>query len=187
MNRDEALELLAQHLPNKNLIKHSIAVEAGMRKMAQFLGEKDEERWAMSGLLHDLDYEETKDDFPKHGLLTGEILKKLGFDDNEILDAIVMHSGNVPATTNMGKALYAVDPTTGFITACVLMSPTKNIHFLDMGFVMKRFKEKRFAAGANRDQIATATENFPLSLEDFITIVLEGMKESSVELGLGKL
>lgn len=110
MNRDEALELLAQHLPNKNLIKHSIAVEAGMRKMAQFLGEKDEERWAMSGLLHDLDYEETKDDFPKHGLLTGEILKKLGFDDQEILDAIVMHSGNVPATTNMGKALYAVDP-----------------------------------------------------------------------------
>ncbi|MBP5406958.1 HD domain-containing protein [bacterium] len=187
MNRMEAVKLLEEHLPNKNLIKHSIAVEAGMRKMAQFLGEKEEERWAMSGLLHDLDYEKTKDDFPKHGFLTGEILRRHGFDDTEILDAIVMHSGNVPATTDMGKALYAVDPTTGFITACVLMSPTKNIHFLDMGFMMKRFKEKRFAAGANRDQIASATVNFPLSLEDFITIVLEGMKENSEELGLGKL
>ncbi|MBR4490875.1 phosphohydrolase, partial [bacterium] len=83
--------------------------------------------------------------------------------------------------------LYAVDPTTGFLTACVLMSPTKNIHFLDTGFMMKRFKEKRFAAGANREQIASATENFPLSLEDFITIVHEGMKESSAELGLGTL
>ena len=187
MNRNEALELLSRHLPNKNLIKHSIAVEAGMRKMAEFLGEKDVERWAMSGLLHDLDYEETKDNFSKHGLVTGEILRKEGFDDTEILDAIVMHSGNIPATTAMGKALYAVDPTTGFLTACVLMSPNKNIHFLDMGFMMKRFKEKRFAAGANRDQIASATENFPLSLEDFITIVHEGMKESSEELGLGKL
>ena len=187
MNREDALKLLELHLPNKNLIKHSIAVEAGMRKMAEFLGEKDVERWAMSGLLHDLDYEETKDDFPKHGLVTGEILRKEGFDDTEILDAIVMHSGNIPATTAMGKALYAVDPTTGFLTACVLMSPTKNIHFLDMGFMMKRFKEKRFAAGANRDQIASATENFPLTLEDFITIVHEGMKEYSVELGLGKI
>ena len=186
MNRTEAIKLLEEHLPNKNLIKHSIAVEAGMRKMAQFLGE-DEERWAMSGLLHDLDYEKTKDDFPKHGILTGEILREKGFDDTEILDAIVMHSGNVPATTDMGKALYAVDPTTGFITACVLMSPTKNIHFLDMGFMMKRFKEKRFAAGANRDQIASATASFPLTLEDFITIVLEGMKEHSEELGLGTI
>lgn len=186
MNREKAMELLAQHLPNKNLIKHSVAVEAGMRKMAQFLGE-DEERWAMSGLLHDLDYEETKENFPKHGLVTGEILRKEGFDDQEIMDAIVMHSGNIPATTAMGKALYAVDPTTGFLTACVLMSPAKNIHFLDMGFLMKRFKEKRFAAGANRDQIASAASNFPLSLEDFVTIVLEGMKECSEELGLGKL
>ena len=185
MNRTEAIKLLEEHLPNKNLIKHSIAVEAGMRKMAEFLGEKDVERWAMSGLLHDLDYEKTKYDFPKHGILTGEILREKGFDDTEILDAIVMHSGNVPATTDMGKALYAVDPTTGFITACVLMSPTKNIHFLDMGFMMKRFKEKRFAAGANRKQIASATDNFPLTLEDFITIVLEGMKEHSEELGLG--
>lgn len=187
MERTDALKLLEQYLPNRNLIKHSIAVEAGMRKMAQFLGEKEEERWAMSGLLHDLDYEKTKGDFPKHGLVTGEILRKEGFDDSEILDAIVMHSGNIPATTDMGKALYAVDPATGFITACVLMSPMKNIHFLDIGFMMKRFKEKRFAAGANRDQIASATENFPLTLEDFITIVLEGMKESSEELGLGKL
>ena len=185
MERNDAIELLKKNLKNKNLIKHCIATEGAMAVFADKIN-ADRNRWGMAGLLHDLDYEFTKDDFSKHGFMTCEMLEKEGFNEPEILDAIKMHSGNVEATTDMGKAIYAVDPATGFITACVLMAPHKNIFQLDMGFMMKRFKEKRFAAGADRDQMKTATENFNMSLEEFLQIVLDGMKEKHEELGLGK-
>ncbi|HRZ78511.1 MAG TPA: HDIG domain-containing protein [bacterium] len=185
MERNDALALLEKHLTNKNLIKHCIATEAAMENFAAVLG-RDRKRWALAGLLHDLDYDYTKDNFARHGKMSGEMLKKEGFDDPEILDAIVMHSGNIPATSEMGKALYAVDPSTGLVTAGVFMSPEKNIHKMGVDFLIKRFKEKRFAAGANRDQIMTATDNFGLSLEQFLEIVLSGMRERSEEIGLGK-
>ncbi|HSW60103.1 MAG TPA: HD domain-containing protein [bacterium] len=184
MERNTAMALLEKHLTNKNLIKHCIATEAAMGLFARHLGE-DESRWALAGLLHDLDYDYTKDNFSRHGKMSGEILKKEGFDDTEILDAIVMHSGNVPATSRMGKALYAVDPSTGLVTAGVFMSPEKNINKMGVDFLIKRFKEKRFAAGANREQIMTATENFGIPLEQFLEIVLNGMRSRSSEIGLG--
>ena len=184
MERKDAIELLKANLKNKNLVKHCIATEGAMAVFADKLNE-DRQRWAMAGLLHDLDYEFTKDDFSKHGFMTCEMLEKEGFEDSGILDAIKMHTGNIAATTDMGKAIYAVDPATGFITACVLMAPHKNIFKLDMEFMLKRFKEKRFAAGASREQMRTATENFNMSLEEFLQIVLDGMKEKHEELGLG--
>lgn len=184
MERTAALELLNKHLSNKNLVKHCIATESAMRNFAKILGE-DEERWALAGLLHDLDYDHTKDNFAKHGFMSAELLRKEGFSDVEILDAIVMHSGNIPVTSKMGKALYAIDPATGLVTAGVFMSPDRNINKMGVDFLMKRFKEKRFAAGANRDQIMTATENFNISLEQFLEIVLNGMKDKSSEIGLG--
>jgi uncharacterized protein len=184
VDRFVAMALLEKHLSNKNLIKHCIATETAMGFFARHLGE-DETRWSLAGLLHDLDYDYTKDDFSKHGKMSGEILRKEGFDDTEILDAIVMHSGNVPATSEMGKALYAVDPATGLVTAGVFMSPEKNIHKMSVDFLMKRFREKRFAAGANREQILTATENFNVTLEQFLEIVLNAMRSKSSEIGLG--
>lgn len=183
MERDQALELLKSHLTNKNLVKHCIATESSMELFAKHLGE-DEKRWALAGLLHDLDYDYTKDNFSQHGRMSGEILRKEGFTDTEILDAIVMHSGNVPATSKMGKALYAVDPATGLVTAGVFMHPDKNINKMEIDFLMKRFKEKRFAAGANREQIMTATENFGIPLEQFLEIVLNGMRQRASEIGL---
>ncbi|HNW82480.1 MAG TPA: HDIG domain-containing protein [bacterium] len=185
MERNDAIALLNKHLSNKNLVKHCVAAESAMENFAKILNE-DEKRWALAGLLHDLDYDYTKDNFAKHGKMSGEILRKEGFDDTEILDAIVMHSGNIPATSEMGKALYAIDPATGLVTAGVFMSPEKNIHKMGVDFLIKRFKEKRFAAGANRDAIMTATENFGITLEQFLEIVLNGMRERSEEIGLGK-
>lgn len=185
MDRISALELLDRHLSNKNLVKHCIAVEAAMENFAKILGE-DYKKWGIAGLLHDLDYDYTKENFARHGKMSGEMLRKEGFNDEEILDAIVMHSGNIPATSKMGKALYAVDPSTGLVTAGVFMSPEKNINKMGVDFLMKRFKEKRFAAGANRDAIMTATENFGITLEQFLEIVLNGMREKSEEIGLGK-
>lgn len=183
MNRDSACELMEEHIKTVNLRKHSLSVEAGMRNFSRLLNE-DEERWALAGLLHDLDYEYTSDKPEEHGFKTVEMLKELNFNDMEILDAIIMHSGNLPASSKMGQALYAVDPLTGFLVACALMHPTKKLEGLDIGFIMNRFEEKRFAGGASRTQMRSVEKHFDIPVENFIKIVLEAMKEEHEVLGL---
>lgn len=178
-----AAELLAEHLTNQNLIKHCWAVEAGMRAMAGRLG-GDAERWALAGLLHDLDYDRTKDDFPRHGKVSGEILRAAGFPDEDILHAILEHSGNVPVESTMGRALYAVDPATGFIVACALMHPSKKVAAVPIEFMTKRFTEKRFAQGANRDQMKAAEGWFGIGVEELLTLTRDGMAQRSAEIGL---
>jgi len=181
MDREEALKLVHDNVKTKNLIKHMIATEACMRALAHRL-EGDQDEWALAGLLHDLDYDQTVDDFPKHGLVTEELLK--GKDiSSEVISAIKAHTGNTPIESTMDLALYAIDPITGLIVAATLMHPTKRLADVDVQFVMNRFKEKRFAAGANRDQIRRC-EELGLTLEDFTGICLAGMKEVSEELGL---
>jgi putative nucleotidyltransferase with HDIG domain len=181
MTRDEALELVRSSVKNANLIKHMLATEACMRTLANRLGE-DEEVWGLAGLLHDLDYDETKDDFARHGLKTAEILEPMGVAD-EILHCIKAHPGHVEPQSPMDRALIAIDPVTGLIVAAALMHPSKSLAQLDTDFVLRRFGEKRFAAGADRDQIRTC-ESLSLSLEEFITICLEAMRGVSAELGL---
>lgn len=180
MEREEAIKILNERLKNKNLIKHSLAVEICMRKLAEKFSQ-NKEKWAIAGLLHDLDYEETKDDFQMHGRKTAEILKDKV--DNEILDAIVAHPGHIERKTLMAKALYCVDPVTGLIVASALITKEKKLSSIDMQFVLNRFKEKRFAAGADREQIKKC-EELGLSLEEFISICLNAMKEISESLGL---
>ncbi len=182
MSREELLSIVKKYNSNKNLVKHMIAVEHAMRYLARHFNE-DEDKWAMAGLLHDLDYEETKNNFEKHGFITVEILKELGIDDEEVLYAITAHPGHVERKTLMDKCLYATDPLTGLIVASALMHPSKKLAGLDVSFVMRRFKEKRFAAGANRDQIKSIEET-GLSLEEFIGIVLKAMQDNHEELGL---
>lgn len=181
MTRDDALGLVKEKVANKNLIKHMLATEICMLKIAEHLGE-DKERWAIAGLLHDLDYDTTKDNFPRHGFETAEMLEGKGLPE-DVLQAIVSHTGHVERISVMDKALYAIDPTTGLIVAAALMHPSKRLEEIDVDFVMRRFKEKRFAAGANREQIKTCTE-IGLEMEDFIGICLEGMKSISEDLGL---
>ncbi len=183
MDRDSARELMEKHIKTVNLRKHSLSVEAGMRKFARLIKE-DEDRWALAGLLHDLDYEYTSDKPEEHGFKTVEMLKDHGFDDMEILDAIIMHSGNLPASSKMGQALYAVDPLTGFLVACALMHPTKKLEGLNIDFIMRRFEEKRFAGGASRTQMRSIEKHFDISVENFIKTVLEAMREKHEILGL---
>jgi putative nucleotidyltransferase with HDIG domain len=181
MTREEAIELVKENVKTKNLRKHMIAAEACMRGLAGRLG-GNEDDWAMAGLLHDLDYDRTVDDFPKHGFVTEEILQ--GRDVSaEIVSAIKAHTGHTPISSNMDLALYTVDPLTGLIVAAALMHPTKKINNVDVGFVMNRFKEKRFAAGANREQIRRC-EELGLSLEEFVGICLASMQGVSDDLGL---
>ncbi len=181
LSRDDALKLVKQHVSNRNLIKHMIAVEAVMRVLARHF-KQDEEVWGLAGLLHDLDYAETVDDFERHGFRTAEILSEEDLPE-EILNAIRSHPGHLPRETLIEKALYAVDPLTGLIVAAALMHPEKKLAALDVDFVLRRFKEKRFAAGADRDQIRSSSE-FGLELEEFLDLGLKGMCQVADELGL---
>jgi putative nucleotidyltransferase with HDIG domain len=181
MTRQEALELMRSKLKNKNLQKHTIATEACMRAIAKHFNE-DDELWGLAGLLHDLDYEETAKDAAKHGLITAQLLESMNIDDR-IIYAVKAHAEHVEPKSNMDKAIFAADPLTGLIVAATLMHPTKKIANVDTKFVLNRFKEKSFAAGANRDNIKTC-ENLGLSLDEFITICLQAMQGASDELGL---
>ena len=181
MNRQEALDLVNSKVKAKNLLKHMLAVEAVMRRLAEHFGE-EVEVWGLTGLLHDLDYDETAQQPERHSLLTAEWLKPYDLDE-KIIHAIKAHPKKVLAENKMDWALYATDPLTGLIVASTLMHPTKKLANLTSEFVLNRFKEKRFAAGANREDIQKC-EEMELSLEKFIELALEGMKKIDQELGL---
>ncbi|MGQ9617363.1 MAG: HDIG domain-containing metalloprotein [Candidatus Aminicenantia bacterium] len=181
MEREKALEILKAHLSNKNLIKHSLALEACMRGLARHFHE-DEERWGLAGLIHDLDYEKTQNEPEKHTLIACEILREHGVDE-EILKTIRCHAGIDNPSTKMEWAIYSADPLTGLIVASVLMHPTKKIKNVDTDFVLRRFKEKSFAKGADRN-IILECKNLGLSLEEFVDICLKSMQEIDQELGL---
>ena len=180
MDRNTAYELVKTHVKNKNLRKHMIAVEAVMKELAKRLGE-DEEQWGLAGLLHDLDYDQTVDDFPRHGFVTEELLEPYDMDP-ALIHAIKAHAGHAPRNSTMDKAIYAADPITGLVVAAVLMHPSKKLEHMDVGFLKKRFKEKRFASGADRDQIRSCSE-FGMDLDDFLDLSLKAMQGVAKDLG----
>lgn len=183
MKREEAYQLVKKNIKQRNLVKHCLAVEAVMKKLADHFGE-DVERWGLAGLLHDIDYEKTADDPERHSLIGGDMLAEMGLDD-EIVHAVRAHNGvhGIPRKTLMDKALYASDPLTGLIVASALILPDKKLSAIDADFVLNRFGEKNFARGADRDVIASCSE-MDLELEQFIALALSAMQESSKELGL---
>jgi len=181
MTRDECVSVLKENCGNKNLLKHMFATEAVMKGLAERLGE-DAESWGMAGLMHDLDVEETADTPETHGLISAEKLEKMGFSDG-IVHAVKAHNSHVPRESAMDRGLYAGDPVTGLIVAATLMHPEKKLALVDVPFVMRRYKEKRFAAGASREQMETVRE-LGIELEEFIGIALLAMQGISDELGL---
>jgi uncharacterized protein len=181
MTRDEALIWVQSEIKSANLIKHIIAVEAACRRLAEHFSE-DPEFWGMAGLLHDLDYEYTVSTPEKHTLITSQWLNEKGFDE-KIIHAVMAHAEAVEPQSKLDWTLYSVDPATGLIVAAALMHPSKALSGLDVPFIMKRFKEKRFAAGARRESIA-ACSNLGLTTEEFLGLVLDGMQRVSSELGL---
>lgn len=175
MTREQALEIVRQHIKEENLIRHVLATEAVMRALASRLGQ-DEEQWGLSGLLHDIDYEEVEQDPAKHGLVGAQLLENMGVD-SDIVHAVKAHNEyhGVERVTLMDKALYAADPITGFITAVSLVLPSKDVADVTVKQVKKKLKDKAFARGANREQI-NSCEQLGLSLDEFIEISLEAMK-----------
>ncbi|MFO7674703.1 MAG: HDIG domain-containing protein [bacterium] len=181
MTREEAWTLVREKVGNRNLQKHMLATEACLRALAARFG-ADAESWGLAGLVHDLDYEETARDPARHGIVAAAELAARGVAD-EVVNAVKAHAGNAPVATDLDRALFAVDPITGLIVAAALMHPDKRLAGLDTEFVLRRYREKKFAAGASREQIATCA-NLGLTLEEFTAACLDAMKGAAAELGL---
>ncbi len=183
MTREQAMELLKKHLKNKNLFNHCLAVEAIMRGVARRFGENEEE-FGLAGLLHDIDYDSTANDLTRHSLVGSEILAKEGLSP-EIVYAVKVHNDahGLERRSLMDKALYAADPVSGFIVAGALIRPEKKLEVLDVEFLLNRFKEKSFARGARREQMA-ACEEFGMSLPEFLELSLKSMQAIAPVLGL---
>lgn len=183
MTRNEAMTLLQEHLKTPNLIKHSLAVEAVMRELARHFHE-DENKWGLAGLLHDIDYDRTKDSPTEHSLVGAEILSKNGLPEDVVYAVKVHnHAHGLERKSLMDKALYSTDPVTGLVTAGALIKKDKKLSAIDVAFLMNRFGEKSFARGANRETIMSCSE-IGLSLEEFLDLSLKAMQGISGELGL---
>ncbi len=183
MLREEALILLKRNLKNANLFKHTLAVEACMKEIAKDKG-VNKEVYGLAGILHDLDYEQTKKTPCKHTLETAAILEKEGVRD-DIIQAIKAHNeacGGV-CESQMDYALRAVDPTTGLIVAATLVLPDKKLKSLTVEFILKKFKSKSFAVGCDRNQIKSC-EKLGYTIEDFFALCLKAMQRIDKELGL---
>jgi putative nucleotidyltransferase with HDIG domain len=181
-NREEILDSIHGNVQDKNMIKHMLATEAIMRALARKLGE-DEEEWGITGLIHDIDMELVEGDMSSHSKLGADIAKELGASET-MAHAILCHNEahGVPRETKLDKALFCADPLSGLITAAALVHPDK-LSGLTTKSVMKRFREKSFAAGVNREQVAQCQE-IGLELEEFIELGIEAMKEVDSELQL---
>jgi putative nucleotidyltransferase with HDIG domain len=183
MKREEALSIVRVYVKNENLVRHMLAVEAAMRFYAQQMDE-DVEIWGMTGLLHDFDWEihPTLEDHPQAG---APILRDRGVPE-EVVRAIQSHADHtgVPRRTAMEKALYACDEITGLITAVALVRPSRSLHDLNVSSVKKKWKDKAFAAGANREEIARAAEEFGIELWQHVDHVIQAMRRIAPELDL---
>ena len=183
MTRQEALNSVRANVENKNLVKHMLATEAIMRALARRFGE-DEEEWGLTGLLHDVDAELTEGDMSTHSKLGADLVRELGATE-AIAHAILCHNERhgIPRETKLDKALFCVDPLTGLITAAALVRPDKKLAGVEAKSIKKRFNEKSFAAGANREQISQCSE-IGLELDEFIELGLKAMKGIAADLGL---
>ncbi|MEM3459130.1 MAG: HDIG domain-containing protein [Candidatus Bathyarchaeia archaeon] len=183
LTRNEALKLVNNNVSKKNVFFHMLAVEAIMRGIAKYLGE-DEEQWALIGLLHDIDYEKTEATPETHSLLTEQILK--GLVPEELIKAIKAHNfryTGVMPETKMEKALIASDAISGLLVACALVMPSKKVADVKVETVAKKFKDKDFARGAERERILVC-EEIGIPREKFFEIALNGLKAVASEIGL---
>jgi len=180
---DEALSLFKEFNRSESLLKHAYSVEGAMRYIARKLGE-DEEKWGIIGLVHDLDYER----FPEeHCTRSRQILEEREWPE-EYIRAVVSHGWGIcsdaePQST-LEKTLYAVDELTGLVTAAALVRPSRSVSDMEAKSVMKKWKDKSFAAGVNRSVIETGSEMLGVELRDLVTDTIMGMREVASKIGL---
>ena len=184
--REEAWDLVCEWIESDSLRKHLLGVEAAMRAYARRYDE-DEERWAVAGLVHDLDYErypdldDTENGHPRTAL---RLLEELDWPQ-DVIDAVAGHATflDVPRETQMAKTLFAVDELSGFIAACALVRPT-GIHGMTPKSVKKKLKQPSFAAGVNRDEVRQGAEELGVDFDEHVAFVIAAMEGESEALGL---
>lgn len=193
ITREKALEILHANMQNQNLRRHCYAVEAVMTAIAKTLNEQkrennDVQKWGIVGLLHDADYEKTKENPEQHTLMTVEWLREAGETDPEIISAILSHNfghtGENAPKNNLEWSLYCCDELTGFIVAVALVMPDKKLSSVSVESVVKKFPQKAFAAAVKREQIKMCEEKLGISLEEFVKITLKAMQNIAQDLGL---
>ena len=187
-SREETLALVHEYTASDSLRKHMLAVEAAMRAYAAKFGE-DPERWGLTGLVHDFDYERfpnaahsPSEEHPSEGV---RILRARGWPE-DILEAILGHGNytGVPRVTRLAKTLYAVDELTGLVTATALVRPSRSVHEVDSRSVRKKMKDKAFALGVNRDEVVAAAADLGVDLDEHIEFVIGAMRGCAGSLGL---
>lgn len=183
MNRNEAINILRTYIHNESLFHHMLSVESVMRFYANKFGES-EELWGIVGLLHDFDYE-IHPDLNHHPQNGAEILREHRVPE-EIILSILSHADHtgIPRDTILRKTLYASDEITGLITACVLVRPSRSIHDLKMSSVKKKWKDKRFAAGANREEMLRGAEDLGIDIWDHVSNVITAMRDIAADISL---
>lgn len=184
MNRDNALNLLKKYVKSPNMLKHSLASEAVLGALAERLSE-EKPKWQLAGLLHDIDIEVTNADLEKHGVEAEKILEKENIDQ-DVIEAIKLHNQKATGIKRDKKfhhALAAGETITGLITATALVYPDKKLKSVKVKSIVKRMKEKAFAASVDRD-IIRECEKIDIPLREFAEISLMAMQEISDELGL---
>ena len=187
-SREDALALVQEYTASDSLRKHMLSVEAAMRAYAEKFGE-DPERWGLTGLVHDFDYEKfpnashsPTEEHPAEGV---RILRSKGYPE-DILQAILGHATycGVPRETQMAKALFAVDELTGLITASALVKPSRSVHEVEASSVRKKMKDKAFARGVNRDDVINGAAELGVPLDEHIAFVIEAMRGVAPSIGL---
>lgn len=184
-SRDEALQLVAEWVRDPRLLKHLYGVEAAMRAYARRYGQ-DEDLWGLTGLLHDLDYER----YPSleiHPRKAAEVLRERGYPD-QLVYAVLAHANYLqdqyPRRSLMDRALYACDELSGFIIAVALVRPNRSIHEVDVAAVRKKMKDRRFAAGVNREDLIGGAAELGVDLDEHIAFVIEALKPVADVLGI---
>ena len=183
LTRTQALDLVGTKIHKKNVVFHTIAVEAIMRELAKHLGE-NEQRWSLVGLLHDIDYEQTETTPERHGLVAEKMLENLV--DADIIRAIKSHNfenTGIAPESKLEKGLIAADAVSGLIIACALVMPSKKLGDVRVESISRKFKDKDFARGANRERILFC-EQIDMPKERFLEVALKGLKNSASEIGL---
>ncbi len=189
MTKGNALRILEELKNSPQMVKHGKACGFAMAALYDYFKSKNKsteltkEDWEIVGLLHDADYEKTNKSLELHTEETTKLLKELNADQI-IINAICGHCDKAPRNTLIAKSIYAVDELTGLIVACALVQPEKKLKSVTTESVLRKFKDKSFAAGANRDQIKTCEEELSIPLEEFMALTLSAMQNHAEELGL---
>jgi putative nucleotidyltransferase with HDIG domain len=181
MDLDQARAFAKQKTDKETTYRHLVSVEGVMRRLGRHFGE-DQDLWALTGLFHDLDQDQTADDADRHAYLAAEWLREQGVDER-VVNGVLAHAHPEYQSDRMSKAIVAADAVAGLLVAAALVRPEHSAG-MKVSSVKKKLKEKAFAPGVNRDEIAQAEEQLGLSLDEFVGLGIEGLQEVAPEIGL---